>query len=575
VHHIGLDLAWGERRPTGVAVLDPDGRLLHVSSVLTDDEIVETLEAYDGPCLVGIDAPLVVTNETGNREAERELNRDFRAYEAGAHPTNLSKPEFRDGPRGGLVAKRLGLDLNPRSGRERRGVEVYPHAATVALFRLPRTLKYKNKPGRDLDSLQRELLTLVRLLESSPDLDLDTPAWTALREAVEAAGRKSELRVAEDQVDAVVCALVARVADLRPEAMTTYGSLEDGYILTPSLPVDLAAGPAAGSAAGVADPVQTATTAYAAMRTELETAGAEAVALVTAILDEAGIDYVSVTGRVKSIASFAEKASRTADGRLLYPDPLRDVTDQLGVRVVTYVAEDVEAVAGLLDAQLVVSGDRDLGEETASQGRYGYSSRHLLLTVDPARADRFPGLRERPVSVQVRTMLQHAWAEFEHDIRYKGTVPEEHASEFDRRFTLAAGLLELADREFTAIRARLRPDVPREGAEDDDPRIDPRELAAFLAGWYADAGWSRTDHYAWISGLLLELGVTSLDELADVLGPTDDLDLNTRMGYRYPPGAVRRLDDALLAAYGSRFVDLVGNAHRRPLLTERLERLRG
>ena len=109
------------------------------------------------------------------------------------------------------------------------------------------------------------------------------------------------------------------------------------------------------------------------------------------------------------------------------------------------------------------------------------------------------------MQVQLRTVLQHAWAEFEHDIRYKGTVPAEHASEFDRRFTLAAGLLELADQEFSAIRERLRGAAPTETA-DDDPRIAPRELAAFLAGQYADAGWSRTDHYAWISGLLLELG---------------------------------------------------------------------
>ena len=45
------------------------------------------------------------------------------------------------------------------------------------------------------------------------------------------------------------------------------------------------------------------------------------------------------------------------------------------------------------------------------------------------------------------------------------------------------------------------------------------------------------------------------------------------MDYRYPPGAVRRLDDALLAAFGERYVDLHGNAHRVPLLRTRLERL--
>ena len=119
----------------------------------------------------------------------------------------------------------------------------------------------------------------------------------------------------------------------------------------------------------------------------------------------------------------------------------------------------------------------------------------------------------------MRTVLQHAWAEFEHDIRYKGTMPDEHARDFDRRFTLAAGLLELADQEFSTIRDRLRASAsPAEpDLADEDPRIDPRELAAFLAGQYADAGWSRTDHYAWISGLLLELGITALDELGEVL----------------------------------------------------------
>jgi hypothetical protein len=173
-------------------------------------------------------------------------------------------------------------------------------------------------------------------------------------------------------------------------------------------------------------------------------------------------------------------------------------------------------------------------------------------------------------------VLQHAWAEFEHDIRYKGTVPVEHARDFDRRFTLAAGLLELADREFSTIRDRLRiGPAERSEPEDDDPRIDPRELAAFLAGQYADAGWSRTDHYAWISGLLLELAITSLDELGDVLRPIDELDLNARMDYRYPPGAVRRLDDALLAAFGPRYIDLRGNEHRVPALRARLERLTG
>ena len=589
VHFVGVDLAWGENKPTGLAALDESGVLLHVSAARADEEIVAALSPYvEGDCLVAIDAPLIVKNPTGNRPAESALNVDFARFQAGAHPSNTGKPEFSGTPRGARLSALLGLDLNPRSGRPRRAIEVYPHPAMVSLFRLGRTLKYKNKPGRSLEALRGELLTLMRLLESlasaEPQLLVDgtRSPWAQLVGAVETASRKSQLRVVEDQVDAVVCAYVALFATRRPQATTTYGDGDTGYIVTPTLPAGHRPTPRGDRAVAVVgvdgDPVRTAVQEYAAQQGAIDDGVMGFVALVRTILDEAGINYLSVTGRAKSVASFAAKATRRVDGTLLYPDPLRDITDQIGVRVITYVHSDVAAVAELMADQVVVKDDRDMGQETASQGRFGYASRHLLIALDRGRESQpaYEQLRGRLASVQIRTVLQHAWAEFEHDIRYKGTVPEEHVREFDRRFTLAAGLLELADREFSAIRDRLRsgPSALAD-SQDDDPRIDPRELAAFLAGQYTDAGWSRTDHYDWISGLLLELGVTSLQELADVLRPVNELDLTARMAYRYPPGAVRRLDDALLAAFGERYIGLHGNTHRAPALRARLERLLG
>ncbi len=585
VFHIGVDLAWGVKKPTGLAVLDDDGTLVHVSAVRTDEEILAVLGPYaEGDCLVAMDAPLIVRNATGNRPGEAELNRDFARFDAGAHPSNTGKPEFADTPRGARVASALGLDMNPRSGRSRRALEVYPHPATVALFRLGRTLKYKQKPGRDLEGLRGELLVLMDLLDgladASPALHLaGCAAWSALRQQVEHATRKSELRVVEDQVDAVVCAYVALFVQRRPDDVTTYGDFEDGYIVTPTLPADLVPTPreprAASAKSRAKDPVR----AYAASHDDLVQAGEEALALVTGILDDAGINYLSVTGRTKTVASFAEKAVRQQDGRPLYTDPLTQITDTIGVRVITYVHSDVAAVADLLHDQVVVQDDRDMGRETAQEGRFGYASRHLQIGLDAVREGQsaYAHLAGRAAQVQIRTVLQHAWAEFEHDIRYKGQIPEEHARDFDRRFTLAAGLLELADQEFSTIRDTLRA-VPSEtvpAGVDDDPRIDARELAAFLAGQYAEAGWSRTDHYAWISGLLLELGVTSLIELGEALRDVDEDLIGERMDYRYPPGAVRRLDDALLAAYGSVFVELHGNSHRRAALEARLEKLTG
>jgi putative GTP pyrophosphokinase len=317
------------------------------------------------------------------------------------------------------------------------------------------------------------------------------------------------------------------------------------------------------------EPVRHAVRTYAALQPELRAVTDRYVAIITTLLDDAGINYLSITGRTKSVASFAAKAARSDDGEPLYADPLTQITDVVGVRVITYLHSDVAAVAELFADQLTIIDDRDLGEETARDGRFGYASRHLLISS--------AAVPERPASVQVRTVLQHAWAEFEHDIRYKGTVPAEHAPDLDRRFTLAAGLLELADREFSEIRNRLQASLSAQRPDFDpaDPRLSPQELATFLAGQYPDAGWSRTDHYGWISGLLLELGITSLDELGGLLASVDMDALITRMGYQYPTGAVRRLDDALLAVFGERYVGLTGNAHRIPLLTTRLEKLSG
>ncbi|WP_436700311.1 DUF429 domain-containing protein [Nocardioides sp. BYT-33-1] len=586
-HFIGVDLAWGERRPTGIAVVDGDGMLLTVAAAQTDDDIVSALAPYvEGACVVAIDAPIVVANATGNRPAEAALNKDFARFDAGAHPSNTGKPEFREQPRAARVAARLGLDINPRSRRPRRAIEVYPHPATVALFRLGRTLKYKNKPGRDLEQLRAELLVLLGLVEglgaAEPPLHVEGhPAWIALRSAAETATRKSELRVVEDQVDAVVCAYVAMFAERRPEDTTTYGDLETGYIVTPSLPEGLLPAPRPARDPAAAPDIGAAVRRYAELQPGLREVTDGFVRLVTSILDEAGINYLTVTGRAKSVSSFAAKAARTLGGRPLYTDPLREITDQIGVRVITYVHSDVQAVVDLLGDQVVVHDDRDLGQETASEGRFGYSSRHLIVGLDPARVgdgDTDP-LQGHQAAIQIRTVLQHAWAEFEHDTRYKGSVPAEHVLELDRRFTLAAGLLELADREFSTIRDLLR-DGPTEADDDEhdeldgDPRMSPRELAAFLAGQYSDAGWSRTDHYAWISALVLELGITSLAALGESLRSVDDDALRERMGYRYPPGAVRRLDDALLWVHGERYVELHGNAHRVPALRARLARMR-
>ncbi|MBS1691983.1 MAG: bifunctional ribonuclease/(p)ppGpp synthase [Actinobacteria bacterium] len=568
MYFVGVDLAWGQRKPTGLAVLDDEGRLVHVGAASDDASILKALEPFvQDDCLVAVDAPLIVTNPTGQRPAEKQLNADFGRFQAGAHPSNTGKPEFADTPRGARLAETLELDINPDSTADRRAIEVYPHPATVALFRLGRTLKYKAKPGRPVPQLRAELLRLMEhieaLAQASPAMRVsDHEGWARLRDIVENATRKSELRLAEDPVDAVLCAYVARYATDRPDDVTTYGDGVTGYIVTPTLPADLTSTPPEASPGAVHHAIAT----FTERRPALIAGTARYLDRVTTLLDDAGINYLSVTARTKSVSSFAAKAERSVDGVRLYTDPLTEITDQIGLRVITYLREDVAAVANLLADGMRLLDDRDMGLETASAGRWGYASRHLLVAVKG---------EQQPASVQVRTVLQHAWAEFEHDIRYKGSIPVEDAPDLDRRFTLAAGLLELADREFTAIRDRLRSSDPGERvlAPSSDPRIPTPVLATYLGNRFPDAGWSRTDHYAWISGLLLELGVDSPELLDPILDGVDSAAITTSMDYRFPPGAVRRLDDVLLAVFGDRYIALAGNADRVALLRARALRL--
>mgnify|MGYP000940686640 FL=1 len=203
MHFVGLDLAWGERKPTGVAVLDDGGRLVYAGAATDDDSIRAALAPYvQGDCVVGVDAPLIVTNPTGQRPAERQLNADFARFQAGAHPANTGKPEFAGIPRGALIADALGLDIAPDSDARRRAVEVYPHAAAVALFRLGRTLKYKAKPGRSVTGLRAELLRLMEhieeLAQATPALRVaDSDDWAHLREVVRAVDAVMELAMAK------------------------------------------------------------------------------------------------------------------------------------------------------------------------------------------------------------------------------------------------------------------------------------------------------------------------------------------------------------------------------------------
>jgi len=159
------------------------------------------------------------------------------------------------------------------------------------------------------------------------------------------------------------------------------------------------------------------------------------------------IDFLYVATRTKSIDSFSEKIQRKG-----YTSPLSEMTDLAGIRIVCYIESDVTKAGTLINETFKVntsiSGNK---KDELSYDQVGYQSVHYICELDKQR-DLLPEnikFKQKQFEVQIRTVLQHAWAEFEHDRNYKfsAILPPE----LKRRLCLVAGLLEIADKEFAAI----------------------------------------------------------------------------------------------------------------------------
>ncbi len=205
--------------------------------------------------------------------------------------------------------------------------------------------------------------------------------------------------------------------------------------------------------------------------------------LLRNILAEHKITFQSVTHREKDNASLAAKLRR--------PDRsythLSDVTDLSGVRVITYFYDDVDRIATLMEGEFSIDRANSIDKrELMDPDRFGYVSLHYVLELSPERSRmseyrRFAGLK---AELQIRSLLQHVWAETEHDLGYKSAagVPKL----IRRRFARLAGMLEIADAEFVALRDELTQyelEVPeRVQQEPASVQLDKASLRAYFQG---------------------------------------------------------------------------------------------
>jgi ppGpp synthetase/RelA/SpoT-type nucleotidyltranferase len=297
--------------------------------------------------------------------------------------------------------------------------------------------------------------------------------------------------------------------------------------------------------------------AYAAMVPHLTAASAAVDGAIRARLRDDGLNHHTVQSRVKEPESVRAKLERlTADGSPKYRRGLEQLDDMIGVRVIMYLEPDIADVATALKAQFHCQEDDDKTSSQRRNGQIGYAGRHLILRVPdrdvPAGCESFVGQR---FEVQIRTVLQHAWAAFEHDVRYKGGA--EASAEVDRAFTMASTLIELADAQFSTINDIVK----RRKAEISAALIGSRAdltgeiLEDLLTRRLVDNPRSQARQYDLLVVLLAANGIETVAETEALFGAADWSAVSAQMKYRFPAGHVRIADDFLLRKWGADYIE--------------------
>ena len=239
---IGIDLAWSKRNGTGCVELAWDGDELVLSDVKlcgSIDEIVDWIKPGKGNWVVAVDAPLVVKNESGQREADRLATKRYGKLGAGAYPAN--KGLLGEDHRGGKLLRKLkSRDATPVEAVEhlnsgRLAFETYPHIVMVELF--GHTFKYKKGLVAKRRAGQQDLADAIRTHlcgeSANPRLRIDAELKALLREP-DPSLKGRDLKSREDKLDGLICAYTSAWVDVgRP--LQGLGEVGAGVMVTPSL----------------------------------------------------------------------------------------------------------------------------------------------------------------------------------------------------------------------------------------------------------------------------------------------------------------------------------------------------
>ena len=168
--------------------------------------------------------------------------------------------------------------------------------------------------------------------------------------------------------------------------------------------------------------------------------------MLRSMTEDAGIPVMSIEHRIKDEKSLEGKLYRKGDGY----QSLDDLTDILGARIICYFNDDVDKIGHLVEQTFVIDWDKSSDKRALMKAdSFGYLSLHYICSV-PQGGDCPEEMCHKRFEIQIRTMLQHAWSDINHDLGYKSQFGVPRA--VTREFARLAGLLEIADNEFVRVR---------------------------------------------------------------------------------------------------------------------------
>lgn len=124
------------------------------------------------------------------------------------------------------------------------------------------------------------------------------------------------------------------------------------------------------------------------------------------------LSLVHVMHRIKTIDSIKGKLVRKPD---LYSTPY-EIYDILGFRIICYFSNDVDLDAKLISENFKVDWNRSKDKRKLIDAKsFGYVALHYVC----ALPERYGELSNLWFEIQIKTILQHSWAEIEYDLGYK------------------------------------------------------------------------------------------------------------------------------------------------------------